>query len=105
MGEHRGKNRQLASVALEAFSLSQLCFHWPPTSSSRRSLRFTARKRPPETPASPTQANAYSVGLSGGCGEWLAVSILASNRYVRWVKPIGALQKRDGPLAHRGVLK
>ena len=31
----------------EAISLSELCFQWPPTSLSRRSLRFTARKRLP----------------------------------------------------------
>ena len=31
----------------EAVSLSQLRFHWPPTSSSRWSQRFAARKRSP----------------------------------------------------------
>ena len=30
---------------LEAVSLLSPCFHWSPTSSSRRSLRFAARKR------------------------------------------------------------
>jgi len=48
---------------------------------------------PPRTPASPTLANAVGVGLSGGCDNWLAGSILASNLYVRWVKPIGAFRK------------
>jgi len=40
-------SRLRSPVSLQAVSLSELCFHWPPTSSSRRSLRFAARKRSP----------------------------------------------------------
>ena len=39
--------------------------------------------------------------MSGGCENWLAGAILASNLYVRWVEPIGAFRTRDGRLVNK----
>ena len=71
----------------------------PPTSSSRRGLRFEASpdlisEGRIRAPPSPTPK---ALGLVGrGCEKRQFRLFLAANRYVRWDKPIGAFTKREG---------
>jgi len=77
----------------EDVSLLELCFRWPPTSLSRRSLRFKARKRLPRIVRIP-----HSGQRRRSWPEWGMLEIVIGfDPSLEPLRPMGP--------AHRGVLK